>query len=98
MPNRGGADNFLTFLNKELIPFVEKSYRAAPYNILVGHSLGGLLNSYSFCVKPKLFNAYITISPSLWYSHDVLEKELDEVLINHKDISSKFYLTIANEE
>lgn len=98
LPNRGGADNFLTFLDKELIPFIEKSYRAAPYNILVGHSLGGLLNSYSFFVNPELFNAYITISPSLWYSNDVLEKELDEVLINHQDISSKFYLTIANEE
>lgn len=97
LPNRGGADNFLTFLDTELIPFIEKTYRAAPYNILVGHSLGGLLNSYSFFVNPKLFNAYITISPSLWYDTEVFEKELDEVLLNHQDISSKFYLTIANE-
>ena len=97
LPNRGGADNYLNFMEKELKPFVEENYRAAPYNILVGHSLGGLLNTYCFFKKPNLFNAYLTISPSLWYTNNLLDKELDEVLKDHQEIDSKFYLTIANE-
>ncbi len=97
LPNRGGADQFINFLSKELIPFVENNYRAAPYKILVGHSLGGLFNAYSFYKEPELFNAYLTISPSLWYQNDLLEKDLDEILTDKKDFNSKFYLTIANE-
>src|SRR5690606_39393109 len=48
-PNRmGGGRNFLNFIEKELIPFIDKNYRTEPNRILVGHSLGGLLtlNSY----------------------------------------------------
>lgn len=97
LPNRGGANQFIGFLSKELIPFVDKTYRAAPYRILVGHSLGGLFNTYSFFKEPELFNAYLTISPSLWYLNDLLKKDLDQILKDQKDFRSKFYLTIANE-
>ncbi len=97
LPNAGGADRFTYFLEKELIPYVNKNYRTAPYKILVGHSLGGLFNAYTFFKNPELFEAYLTISPSLWYENKIFEKELDEVLKDHEDISSKFYMSIANE-
>ena len=42
----GGADNFLEYLEKELIPTVEKQYRTQPYRVIMGHSLGGLLAYY----------------------------------------------------
>ena len=42
VPN-GDAGNFHKFIKAELIPFVEKAYRADPLKrILVGHSYGGL--------------------------------------------------------
>src|SRR6185503_12010488 len=41
-PTSGGADNFLKFIETELIPQIEKQYRVQPYRILAGHSLGGL--------------------------------------------------------
>lgn len=97
LPNAGGADQFTAFLSKELIPFVNENYRAAPYKIIVGHSLGGLFNTYTFFKNPEFFDAYLTISPSLWYENDIFNKELDEVLKGHENINSKFYMTIANE-
>lgn len=97
LPNRGGADDFLSFLETELIPYIEEQYRAAPYKVLVGHSLGGLLNTYCFYKKPELFEAHITISPSLWYKNILFETSLDSALKDHRDIHSVFYLTIANE-
>ncbi|AVR44564.1 esterase [Christiangramia fulva] len=97
LPNAGGADAFTDFLGKELIPYVNKNYRAAPYKIIVGHSLGGLFNVYTFFKDPELFDAYLTISPSLWYENPILKKELGEVLKDHQDIHSKFYMSIANE-
>lgn len=97
LPNAGGADIFTVFLKKELIPYVNKNYRTAPYKIIVSHSLGGLFNVYTFFKNPELFDAYLTISPSLWYENPVFKKELYEVLRNHQDINSKFYMSIANE-
>ena len=34
----GKADEFLAFLEKDVISFVEENYRAAPYRMLAGHS------------------------------------------------------------
>ena len=44
-PTSGGADNFLKFIETELIPRIEKEYRVQPYRILAGHSLGGTIRS-----------------------------------------------------
>ena len=44
----GGADNFLDFIEQELIPYVNKNYRTNNYKILSGHSFGGLLVVYAW--------------------------------------------------
>ena len=93
----GGADNFLAFFEKELIPHVEKTYRAAPYKVIVGHSLGGLFNVYSFFKKPNLFNAYLTISPSLWYPNELISQKFEDVFNNPSELNQTFYMTLANE-
>ncbi|WP_253256285.1 alpha/beta hydrolase [Formosa algae] len=49
----GGADKFIDFLDKELITYVEQTYKAASYKVIVGHSLGGLFNIYTFLKKPR---------------------------------------------
>ena len=62
--NAGGADDFITFISDELIPYIEKNYRTQPYRIHVGHSLGGLFVGHSFITDPNLFDAYVSISPT----------------------------------
>ncbi|MGY5846188.1 alpha/beta hydrolase-fold protein [Salegentibacter sp. HM20] len=96
-PTRGGADKFFTFFEDELIPHIESEYRAAPYKVLVGHSLGGLFNTYTFLKKPELFEAHITISPSLWYTNELISENLDLGFELDEDLSAAFYLSIANE-
>ena len=63
----GGGRNFLNFIEHELIPVVEKSYRTISHRTLVGHSLGGLLATTSLFESPTLFDAYMIIDPSLWW-------------------------------
>jgi predicted alpha/beta superfamily hydrolase len=58
-PTAGGANNFLKFIETELIPEIEKRYRVTPYRILEGHSLGGLFAVHAMVSKPDLFNSYI---------------------------------------
>ncbi|MGC1205231.1 MAG: alpha/beta hydrolase-fold protein [Flavobacteriaceae bacterium] len=93
----GGADNFITFIEKELMPHIEGKFRTAPYKIISGHSLGGLFNVYTFFKHPELFNAYITISPSLWYPNDIISKGLDDLFPNPSIMNQTFYMTLANE-
>ncbi len=63
----GNADKFLSFISDELMPFIDKNYRALPKKIAVGHSNGGTFITYSFLQKPDLFDAYIAISPNFGY-------------------------------
>lgn len=93
----GGADNFRAFLEKELMPHIASTYKTAPYKIISGHSLGGLFNVYSFFKQPELFNAYITISPSLWYPNNVISQPLDDVFPNPSKMNQTFYMTLADE-
>lgn len=64
-PTSGGADRFLDFFEKELVPFVESGYRTAPFRILAGHSAGGLFALHSMRARPGLFQAVIAVSPWL---------------------------------
>jgi predicted alpha/beta superfamily hydrolase len=63
----GGGDAFLKFIESELVPQIEKKYRTAPFRVLAGHSFGGLFAVHALFIRPDAFNAYIAVSPSLWW-------------------------------
>jgi poly(3-hydroxybutyrate) depolymerase len=64
-PTAGGADKFLAFIQKELIPQIEGNYRTHPYRIFAGHSFGGLLALHAFLNHTEMFNAYLAVSPTM---------------------------------
>ncbi|PKD18331.1 esterase [Salegentibacter salinarum] len=97
MGRPGGADNFIAFLEEELIPYVEKTYKAAPYRIIFGHSLGGLFNVYTFYKNPELFDAYLTVSPSLWYPNELISRDFKDVFKNPSKLRAAFYMSLADE-
>ena len=96
-PTSGGADNFLKFIETELIPQIEKQYRIQPYRILAGHSLGGLFAIHSMITKPSLFNSYIAVSPSLQWENGEPLKRAEEFLKNQKQMRTTLYVSIGNE-
>jgi predicted alpha/beta superfamily hydrolase len=63
-PTSGEAEEFLDFLETELIPLIDGRYRTHQYRILSGWSLGGLLTVHAFLDRPGLFSAYLAISGS----------------------------------
>jgi len=64
LPDEKG-ELFYEFISQELMPFLEKSYRIAPFKIIAGHDItAGFLNFYLYKDKP-VFNAYISLSPKL---------------------------------
>lgn len=87
---------FVNFLSSELIPYIEKNYKAAPYRLLVGHSLGGLTAIDMLTNFPELFNASIAIDPSMWYSN---EKFLNNTMVQfpeQKMNSKRLFIGTAN--
>jgi len=92
----GGGKNFLNFIEKELLSYVDKNYRTAPYRTLVGHSLGGLLTLNSYMDKNSIFDAYLSIDPSIWWDEETMENKVDS--INSMCFKRKIYIATANQE
>ena len=62
----GGAPAFLAFIQSELIPLIEREYRAdAAARVLAGHSAGGVFALYVLFHQPDLFAGYSVASPAL---------------------------------
>ena len=73
-PTSGGAEAFHRFLEEELIPALDDSYRTHPFRILAGHSLGGLFAIESMARSPNLFQATIAMSPTfIWNQFEWLD-------------------------
>ena len=92
MPSSGGADRFLDYIEKELIPYVNKNYRAEPFNVIIGHSLGGLLAMHSFATRPDLFQATIALESSLWWNDGAVGKETMDFLTAHPGYKGKLFI------
>lgn len=71
-PGSGKADQFLEFLRKELIPYINKKYRAGENRTLIGHSFGGVFAMYALLSKPDLFENYIATDPPFHWNNDFL--------------------------
>ena len=97
----GGGKNFYSFLQHELIPHVEHTYRADSTNrTLMGHSLGGYFTLYALLEglgKGSIFNQYVSASPSIHYYNDYIINELKAALTEkHPDI--KLFLSMGEME
>jgi hypothetical protein len=91
----GGGRNFLNFIEKELIPYVDKNYRTEPSRTLIGHSLGGLLTLNAYMDKNSVFNAYMSIDPSIWWSQEIMKNKVDS--ISSISFNKKLYMATANQ-
>ncbi len=96
-PTNGGASDFLRFLTEELKPWVEGRYRTQPYSVLVGHSFGGLFITQTLIEDPRAFDAYISISPVLWWDDQRFLARAASIFEDHPDLNGALYMTMGNE-
>lgn len=95
----GGASTFLHVLEQELIPFVEKNYRAKSKDrTYVGFSLGGLFGLYTLFKKPGLFQNYVIGSPSIWNDNKVILQIEKTYADNHGDLTGKVFMSAGELE
>ena len=94
--NSGGGENFVAFIEKELMPHVDSVYQTAPYRVLIGHSFGGLTVMSVLTNHTKLFNAYIAIDPSMWYDRQRFLAATETKLTEQNYAGTRLYVSIAN--
>jgi predicted alpha/beta superfamily hydrolase len=93
----GGSDSFHRFLKEELIPSIENQYRTSPYRILSGASFGGVFVMNALLKDISLFNAYLVISPSIWWDNRVMLQRTKDFLAKNQRMDTALFLCVANE-
>jgi tetratricopeptide (TPR) repeat protein len=68
-----------------------------PYRVLAGHSFGGLFAMHAFTTKTDLFNAYIAVSPTLPWDHDLVVKGTEKVLKERTELNRTLFVALGNE-
>jgi predicted alpha/beta superfamily hydrolase len=94
----GAADKFLSFLEKELIPFVEGKFRTSGYRTLSGNSRGGLFVLYSLMEKPDLFQARFCYSTPVWRFDNLMVHKMADFLRSSSGLNSFLYLSVGEKE
>lgn len=93
----GGAGLFLDFVEKELMPHINKTYRNDTFNMIAGHSLGGLLVIHSLQARPHLFQAHFAFSPSLWWDEQLAVNNMAKWLAKTKSMTNYLYINLGDE-
>jgi predicted alpha/beta superfamily hydrolase len=78
-PKLGGgrADRYAKFLLQEVMPFIQRGYRALVEPSLTGiggSSLGGLVSLYFGLKYPQTFGKIAALSPSVWWNQRVIHR------------------------
>ncbi len=95
----GNASNFLAFIKKELIPFIESKYRVKKDDrTLVGSSLGGLFTLYALFHEPETFNRYVLTSPSLGWDNNIVDAYNKSYAEKTKELRAKVFMGIGGYE
>lgn len=68
----GQGDKFLSFITDELAPYIESNYPTNGYQMLAGHSRGGLFAFYAYMENPTAFDSYFCFSPAFWRDGSII--------------------------
>ena len=97
--NSGHAAEFLKTIETEIIPFVEREYRADPsFRVLSGASLGGLFTLYSMYTKPELFQGYIAATPAVTVGNDWLLGYEEQFAKSGRPLPVRLFASVGGNE
>lgn len=97
-PTYGGSSSYISFLEKELQPFIASKYKANETKTVIGESFGGLLATEILLKHRNLFTNYIIIGPSLWWGKESLLTDAPSLLKAGNNNETKVYVGTPNKE
>jgi len=93
----GAADKFTSFIESELIPYVEKNYPVTNYRTLIGHSYGGLFTVNMLFNHTELFENYLAIDPSMDWDEQKLLKESKDILSQKSFAGKSLFVSLGGQ-
>lgn len=93
----GNSAKFISFIETELQPYIEKKFRTNNSKTIIGQSAGGLLATEILLKKPHLFNKCVIISPSLWWDNGSLLSEKSEIYLENYERYIDVYIGVGKE-
>ena len=78
----GNANAYGKMLVEEIKPFIDKTYRTqtdAAHTALCGSSFGGIVTLHLGLTYPDVFGKLGICSPSVWWDHKVVLKEVEQL-------------------
>lgn len=96
-PTTGESAKFISFIEKELQPYIDENYKTNSNKMLIGQSLGGLLATEILYTKPQLFNQFLIVSPSLWWNAESLLKGNPDILNASYSSKTELFVAVGNE-
>lgn len=97
-PITDGAKDFRAFISEELIPEINNKYRTKTKKGIIGESLAGLFVMETFFTKPKTFDFYIAMDPSLWWNNNYLANNADTLLTKLPENNIKLWFAGSSVE
>ncbi|MFZ4398845.1 MAG: alpha/beta hydrolase-fold protein [Bacteroidales bacterium] len=92
----GNGENFMRYVEHELMPYIESNYLTAPYKIFIGHSVGGLTVVNTLIHHPNIFNAYVSLDGALWWNNQQIVTDAKMILDNKNYKSKTLFMALAN--
>jgi hypothetical protein len=97
MATTGGGTRFLQFIQTEVIPLIDSTYRVQPYRILATHSLGGTFGLFAKERSPDLFSSTILMTPAIYGGNIEIIKRFKAFLHTHQQLRGKLFISIGSE-
>lgn len=102
MSASGNGQKFLSFMNNQVVPDIDKTYRVnKSKRILAGHSLGGFFTLFALqqnlLNKNPVFSGYIAASPSTNYNDNFVLNELEKLKV-YRQARIKTFVTFGGLE
>ncbi|MFL0811520.1 MAG: hypothetical protein K6L76_13965 [Agarilytica sp.] len=98
-PLGGGADAFLEFINSELKPFINETFRIdEEQEFYYGHSLGGLFGLHALFASTDSFDKYLISSPSVWWNDKSIVQTVEAFIDANDDLVKRVHLVVGGDE
>lgn len=93
----GEAERFTSFIEKELIPYVDQNYPSTDNRTIIGHSYAGLFALNVLLKHKEMFDNYLVVDPSLdWDGQDLLRQSKD-ILLKESFKGKSLFLTMSGQ-
>jgi len=91
-----GAPKFLSFIEKEVMPFIDKKYRTSNERGIYGYSMGGMFTTYILFNRSDLFQKIFIGAPG--NNGRLLMPAAREYFKSNNDLKSKVFIGVGSFE